>query len=114
MIVSGVLDGGAPVEIRLSDHAAERYRERVKPHLSDEAAMHELGALVGVCPVREGPPAWLRGGQRPLFHLDAGTITLAIDPDPRDSSRLLARTTLTTGMSPRRRRQLERQAHHGP
>jgi hypothetical protein len=103
MIAAGALARGGPVEVRLTDHATQRYRERVKPHLTSEQAGAELAALVALCPIREGVPAWLSGGQQSMFHLDLGTVMLAIDPDPRDESRLMARTVLAVGCFSRRR-----------
>lgn len=108
MVVQGRLANGAPVDIRLTPHVLERYAERVKPHLTAEEVAEELARLVALCPVREGSPGWLVSLQSPFFHLDLGTVTIPIDPDPRCADRLLARTVLCCGGDARRQRRFRR------
>lgn len=110
MIVSARLADGAVVALRVSDHAVDRYQERVKPHLNRDDAARELSALVSMSVVREGTAPWLSSPQAALFHVDLGTITVTVDPDPQDTSRLLARTVLVSGGFSRRRRTVERSA----
>jgi hypothetical protein len=113
MIAIGALADGQPVAVRLSAHAVQRYCERVKPHLTRGEAERELVRLVALCRVREGVPRWLTGRQQSMFHLDLGSIMLAIDPDPRDPSRLMARTVLTVGCFSRRRGRSARRPDRG-
>ncbi|WP_259314372.1 hypothetical protein [Capillimicrobium parvum] len=100
--------------IRITDHAVQRYRERVKPGITTAQAQAELASLTNICPIREGTPAWLRSAQRSLFHLDAGTVMVALDPDPADVSRLMARTVLTTGCFRSCRRRESRRQRTAP
>lgn len=59
MIVGDVAEVAAVVAI--TTHAAERYRERVKPHLSLDRARWELEQLAAVAgPPSPNPPAWIK------------------------------------------------------
>jgi hypothetical protein len=104
VIVNARLADGAVVQVRVSEHAVDRYQQRVKPYMPAESAAAELAALISMSVVREGTAPWLSSPQAALFHVDLGTITVAVDPDPRDTDRLLARTVLVCGGFSRRRR----------
>jgi hypothetical protein len=47
------------VPIIASDHAVDRYHERVKPALDRDAAERELLALLATVPATEAKPEWL-------------------------------------------------------
>lgn len=110
MIAAGQLAGGGEVLVRITDHAVQRYRERVKLGLAHTEARDELIRLIRLCPIREGVPAWLDAQQHSLFHVDLGTVMIAVDPDPRHAEHLVALTVLTTGCFARSRR--SRNARH--
>ncbi|MTD47617.1 hypothetical protein GKE82_26220 [Conexibacter sp. W3-3-2] len=102
ILVDGHLNSGQAVTVRVSAHAIQRYRERVRELPEDQIA-DELNRLFALCPIKPGSPTWTPGTQRPLMHLAVGgTVMIALDPDPLDQSRLLARTTLCTGAFSRR------------
>lgn len=109
-VVAGWLETGQAVLVRVSEHAVERYRQRVRD-LDIDQAREELSRLFALCPIKPGCPTWTPGRQRPLMHLEvAGTVMVALDPDPHDPGRLLARTVLTQGCFPRTRRSSGRDA----
>jgi hypothetical protein len=53
------------VSWRVTNHAVERYIERVKPALEFEAAMHEIRALTPSAEFSESRPAWAAATNEP-------------------------------------------------
>jgi hypothetical protein len=87
------------VLVTLSQHAVDRYQQRVRPALSAELAREDLGRLIGLGRVASEPPSWLadRQAQRAAFYLTVGDVVLPLDPDRRDTERLIALTCIARG-----------------
>lgn len=94
---------GSLQPVRLSWHAIDRYRERVRSGVSYDRAAEELRHVIGLAVVRTSAPTWLPPtSQRPAFYLLIGDIALPADPDPTDRTHLLVRTVLLRDGHPRR------------
>lgn len=93
------LDGtaNASVVVNLTRHAVERYRERVRPGLSVEAAAGDLMRLAPRGAVAPSAPAWLHRHTYALF-LVIGDICFPLAPDCRAPETLTATTCLCRGM----------------
>lgn len=103
VVVGATLATGPQVELLVTEHAVCRYRERCKPHISEEAAAMELMWLIRLCPIREGCPDWFYGQSRPMFHVDIGDVAVLVDPDPAQCARLRTRTVMTCAEYPKQR-----------
>jgi hypothetical protein len=78
----------------VTDHAAERYRERVRPELTLEEARSELVRLTRTAPAVE-PPAWMRRRDAgPTLMLGGGAYGVC-RPMPRRRGRWQLTTILT-------------------
>jgi hypothetical protein len=64
----------------VSNHAVERYVERVKPHLGEKQAREELEALSRLGE-RTGKPYWFLGYTRADFYLQIGPEAVAAVKD---------------------------------
>jgi hypothetical protein len=81
---------GGPVAV--TNHALERYGERVRPHLAGLKRLHaDMARLVGVCGcVQDDPPAWVkddwdREGEREGRFVVCGDICLVLQLSPEGS-----------------------------
>ena len=87
---------GTDVAVRISPHAVERYRERVRPALDDTGAAREFLRTIENAEIRTSPPVWLgRTSQRPAFYICIADNALPADPDGACRDRLVVRTVLT-------------------
>lgn len=82
--------------IHLTTHAVERYRDRVRPGLSFEAAELELGRVAALGEVTTEAPAWhLRScAQEAPFYLMIADILLPLRPHHSEPGVLVATTCL--------------------
>jgi hypothetical protein len=87
-------DTPARREVRLSAHAAEQYRHRVKPGLDLEAARAELEQLRLVGEITSIEPAWLNAA-KPAPHYLLITDALALPLVPQNG-RWIATTWIAT------------------
>jgi hypothetical protein len=88
--------------IDLTEHAIERFRERVRPAIDFDAAADELAQIAARGELTAVAPAWLRA--RALVYLVLGDVVLPLEPDRREPDRLVAVTCLVRGsLSPRAR-----------
>ena len=87
------------VEIRLSEHAVRRFRERVRPGLDEGQARNELSRLVAFGEMVGEPPEWLAATQRQRAScfLVLGDLVLPLDPGRRDREVLCALTCIARG-----------------
>ena len=56
----------------ISDHAVQRYQERVRPGLDEAAARAELERLRAVAAVASDPPGWLHAADQAPWYLLLG------------------------------------------
>lgn len=85
--------------IRISAHAVERFRERVRPGLSFEAAENELARIAIVGEITAQAPAWhLRSCAQiaPLYLVVAGVL-MPLHPHRSEADVLVATTCLAQG-----------------
>jgi hypothetical protein len=85
--------------IYLTSHAIERYRERVRPGLSFDAAELELGRVAAYGEITAQAPAWhLRNCAReaPYYLVIAGVL-LPLHPHRSEPDALVATTCLAQG-----------------
>ncbi|MGO9960937.1 MAG: hypothetical protein ACLP50_34000 [Solirubrobacteraceae bacterium] len=85
--------------IQISVHAVERFRQRVRPGLSFEAAENELARIAIVGEVTEHAPAWhLRNCAQvaPLYLLVADVL-MPLHPHRSEPDVLVATTCLALG-----------------
>jgi hypothetical protein len=92
----------AVTTIDLTDHAIQRFRDRVRPGLDLDAAADELARLVGHAELTPCRPDWLHGFA--YLYLVAGDVALPLEPALDDPERLVATTCLVRNGHPRRRR----------
>ena len=87
------------IEIHLSQHAVDRFHERVRPGLDRTAAEDALAQLALLGTIEPEPPEWLarRQRQRAACYLVAGDVVLPLDPCRRDPTVLVALTCLARG-----------------
>jgi hypothetical protein len=90
---------GGPVAV--TNHALERYGERVRPHMAGYRRLHaDMVRLVGVCgSVQADPPAWVkddrdREGEREGCFVACGDICLVVQESPEGSRFPAAVTTV--------------------
>jgi hypothetical protein len=111
------------IEIHLSEHAVQRFHERVRPGLDRIAAEDALARLALHGTIDTEPPDWLARHQRQhaACYLVAGDVVLPLDPCRRDPAVLVALTCLARGglseparqrRNLRRRRRASRIATH--
>ena len=89
----------------MTDHAIERWRQRVRPHLdSDEQAHADAVRLVSaVGEFSETPPAWVNGNWARELETEGrgwlvlGDICMPLAEDREKPGRLVALTVLTRG-----------------
>jgi hypothetical protein len=62
----------ASESVRISQHAVQRYRERIKPGLDEAGARVELERLRAVGTVVREPPRWLHAADRAPCYLLLG------------------------------------------
>lgn len=98
----------------VTDHAIDRYVERVKPGYSDEQARDEILRLLWECQATEGRPEWIASRFPAARWLVVGDIAFPIARDGR-GERIL--TCLVKGMlgeraaKRRHRRRVHRRRH---
>lgn len=86
----------------VTDHALERYRERVRPHLEDaEAVWADMRRLARTCgELRATPPEWYREAwetaEKPCRWLLCGDIAIVCQREA-ERDRLVAVTTIVRG-----------------
>lgn len=87
------------LEIHLSQHAIDRFHERVRPGLDRAAAEDALAQLALLGTIESEPPEWLarRQRQRAACYLVAGDVVLPLDPYRRDPRVLVALTCVARG-----------------
>ncbi len=69
----------ASESVRISAHAVDRYRERIKPGLDEAAARSELERLRAVGTVVREPPTWLHAADHaPCYLLFGDDIALPL------------------------------------
>ena len=90
--------------VYMTDHALERYRDRVRPHLEDDVALHrDAYRLVEVCGVlTERAPEWANlqytdEPNEPDAWLVCGDVAFVLAVDRQRPSRLVALTVITRG-----------------
>lgn len=64
-------------KVRITAHAADRYRERAKPHLTRRQALAELERLAELGDLLPHPPAWCGHLDGDAF-LQAGDVVLVL------------------------------------
>ncbi len=65
--------------VRISQHAVQRYRERIKPGLDEAAARSELERLRAVGTVVREPPTWLHAADHaPCYLLFGDDVALPL------------------------------------
>jgi hypothetical protein len=70
-----------PKQVRVSAHAVEQYRERVKPGLESDAARAELERLCMLGRIRTEPPGWVNPARPAAYYLLLGDeIVLPLAP----------------------------------
>jgi hypothetical protein len=89
-------------EVRLSAHAAEQYRHRVKPGLDLEAARAELEQLRLVGEITSIEPAWLNAA-KPAPHYLLITDALALPLVPQNGGWIATTCLANSTLSPTRR-----------
>jgi hypothetical protein len=89
----------ASVVVKLTSHAVDRYRERVRPGLDVQHARIDLERLLSLGEITSWAPCWLqpRQHQAAAFYLTVGDISLPLDPNREDRERLVALTCLVRG-----------------
>ncbi len=109
----------ASESVRISAHAVDRYRERIKPGLDEAAARIELERLRAVGTVVREPPTWLHAADHapcyllfgddivlPLLHADGGWIASTCVPKSTlTSERRQAKTARRRSLASRARAQ---------
>lgn len=104
--------GGDRIEVALTRHALERFGERVRPALADEALATELGALISrFGRVLNEPPVWQaeRGRQKSDLYIELGEDLVV--PLNRGGTRYFATTVLTrSGISDKAREKRNRRS----
>ena len=87
------------VPVKISAHATERFRDRVRPALGLHDARAELERLIPSGVISSHPPAWLAARQQQLasFYLNIGDITLPLDPCRHEPDTLVALSCLVVG-----------------
>jgi hypothetical protein len=85
--------------IQISAHAVERFRERVRPGLSFEAAENELARIAIVGEITEHAPAWhLRNcAQVAPLYLVVADVVMPLHPHRSEPDVLVATTCLAQG-----------------
>lgn len=101
--------------IQITEHAVERFRERLRPGLELADAEHDLTQLVLSAELTTTPPAWhLRScAQIAPCYLVAGDVLLPLKPHWTDEDVLVATTCLVRGThteAATRRRRAHRKA----
>src|SRR4051794_15258525 len=96
----------ATLEIRITDHAVERFQERVRPGLSVDVAAHELARLIPLGFIYEQPPAWCAARPCPAY-LVVGDLVLPL-VTCADEGVYYATTCLTRGSRSRFRQHGQR------
>lgn len=89
-------------EIRLSAHAAEQYRHRVKPGIDLDAARAELEQLRLVGEITAIEPRWLNAA-KPAPHYLVVRNALALPLLPHDSGWIATTCVTNTTLTPTRR-----------
>ena len=86
--------------IQLSQHAVERFQERVRPALDVAPAADELAALILFGDVVDTPPSWHAGtcAQLAPFYLVAGDVLLPLKQHWSEPDVLVATTCLVRGV----------------
>jgi hypothetical protein len=106
--------------IHMTDHALERYRERVRPHLEDDDAVYKDARRLVDCAgeLVEGAPEWVRYGWvgenfDARGWLVCGDIAMPLAEDRQRPGKLVALTVLTRGsISDEARRNRNRKRSH--
>ena len=96
----------APEAVFISDHAAEQYRERVKPGLEVAAARTELEQLRSVAQITSAEPDWVNAAKHAPYYLtigDALVLPLARQGDEWIATTCLAANTYTPTRRSQRR-----------
>lgn len=101
--------------IGISDHAVERYVERVRPGLGFVAARRELRRLIEAGTLTATAPEWVaESADVSDAYLDAGDVAICLNVDnSRGGRKLVAATVLIRGSLPpltRERRNKARRA----
>ena len=89
----------AYLEIQLTQHAIERFHERVRPSLTLSAAEDELARLVAFARVVSDPPSWHAERQRrtAAAYLVIGDLVLPAEPLVSEPEVLVAVTCIARG-----------------
>lgn len=86
------------VTVGFSDHAVERFIERVRPALDVDSARDELMSLAASGQVHVGPPPWRRRADT-FLHLALGDLDFPLDADRRGEG-LVATTCISRSLPP--------------
>lgn len=115
MILSAKLAGSsAAATVALTDHAIERYVERVRPACDHRSARRELSKLVPVAgTIEPSAPAW-RHEPAQFPHLVIGDVAFPLTPSRRDPQVLVACTCLVRGWRPPAARRSREAARRTP
>lgn len=89
----------AALTIHLSDHAVERFQQRVRPALALPDAREELVHLALVAELATEPPAWHAAccAQLAPWYLVIGDVVLPLKPHWAEPDALIATTCLARG-----------------
>ncbi|WP_354699063.1 hypothetical protein DSM112329_04767 [Paraconexibacter sp. AEG42_29] len=85
--------------IHITNHAVERFNERVRPALSPEAAGEELGRVALAGKVTKVPPPWHVNNCMELapFYLEVADVLLPLRPHWTEPDVLVATTCIPRG-----------------
>lgn len=86
------------MKLWVSDHAVERYIERVAPGLDELTAREQLRLLLEMAEVKPEPPEWTEGTdfrRSPAYAEVSDGIAVALEPS--GNNRLIATTVLVRG-----------------
>jgi hypothetical protein len=95
--------GQTQVRVRFSDHAVQRFRERVRPGLGSESAAEQISLITEHGEVTVGPPSWADRATSFLY-LVVGDVCFPLDADKRDREVLVATTCIVRGKPRKKRR----------